>query len=158
MAVHRLPGADTTTKLDAIQSRDKRYQLLLAEAARLGWPRGFCNDLYLHDRRKLEDYRDNHEMIWVLRENGTHLYPVLCESAGEARYYRQVIEYWSGDDKLNQASNDADRARFYFLSESEVKSITWQEAREAVRVRPADRSPVVDGADRTPESRGTSND
>jgi hypothetical protein len=90
----------------AVSSSSERTDSLNRIVA--AWPFGFCDDLYLHDRRKLDDQRDNHRMIWILRENGTHLYPVLCDSTGEARYYRQVIEYWSGEDKLNQASSDAD--------------------------------------------------
>jgi hypothetical protein len=105
----------------------------------LGWPVCFCDDLYLHDREKLETSGDE-RMIWILRQHGTHLYPVKCGSSGERDYYRRVIHYWSGEDKLNVATTDDDRAKFYLLTKDALTPITWQAARDALRVdedRPA---------------------
>lgn len=107
---------------------------MLRESARIGWPKSFSNDLYSHDRDTLANYPDQ-PMIWIVRENGTHLYPTDCDTAGEAAYNRRVIEYWSGDDNLNYASEITDKARFYRLTANTLVAMPWREARDAISVR-----------------------
>jgi hypothetical protein len=46
----------------------------LAEAARVGWPAAYADDLYVHDRRQLAEHAGE-TMLWILRDHGTHLYP-----------------------------------------------------------------------------------
>lgn len=75
-------------------------------------------------------------MIWILGPNGTHLFPTECETSGEASYYRHVIEYWSGDHKLNMASSTADRAKFYLLTAHSLTAIDWKQAKDAIRYKP----------------------
>lgn len=136
LATHQLPGPDTRAKLAAMESTDPRVRLLLKEAARLGWPKAFSNDLYLHDCQTLVNHRDG-PMIWIVRENGTHLYPTRCTTSGEAAYCRRVIEYWSGDNKLNVATRDEDRAKFYLLTDNSLNPISWQAARDSLEVEPS---------------------
>lgn len=131
-----LPGAHTTDKLDATRSTDVRFHLLLAEAAQVGWPRAFCSDLFLHDRETLEQNPDE-TMIWILRDNGTHLYPVTCQTTGERDYCRAVIEYWSGEDRLNVVSDPKERAKFYVLTETALKPVDWKTARDSLRLPPS---------------------
>jgi hypothetical protein len=75
------------------------------------------------------------EMLWILRQYGTHLYPVQCGSGHEAAYYRQVIRYWSGDHKLNLATQDEDRARFYIVTGAGIRQLSADEACQAVDAR-----------------------
>lgn len=140
LAAHQLPGPDTETKLAALEFADPRMRLMLLESSRVGWPFGFSNDLYLHDRETLTKHPCK-EMIWILRENGTHLYPTRCTTSGEAAYYRRVIEYWSGDDKLNAATRNEDRAKFYLLTDKSLNPISWQAARDSLKVEPSSNPP-----------------
>ncbi len=89
-----LPGPDTASKLAAIKESDARFQHMLVEAGRTGWPEAFTEDLYLHDLQALKE-NPGQSMLWVLRQNGTHLYPLTCENSHEAAYCRQVVRYWS---------------------------------------------------------------
>lgn len=134
LALSRLPGPDTRTKREALETHDPRLKLLLAEAARIAWPSAYTDDLYLHDRQQLERHPQE-ELLWILREHGTHLYPTQCDNSHEASFYRQVIEYWSGDHKLNFSPNAEERARYYLVTESTLTPITWQQARDALKVR-----------------------
>lgn len=134
-STEELPGADTRDKLEATRSTDGRFHLLLSEAARIGWPRAFCSDLYLHDREKLELNPDE-PMVWVLRENGTHLYRINCDTTGEMNYCRAVLQYWSGEDKLNLIPNPVERPRFYLLIEESLRLVDWKTARDALQATP----------------------
>ncbi len=133
----QLPGPDTTTKQDAIMSTDPRLQAMLKEAARIGWPNCFQNDLYLHDRAILLD-RPGEPLVWILRDHGTHLLPVECESNGQAEYARAVIHYWSGDDRLNVITNVDERPRFYLVSDSGLIESTATEAASLIRLAAAE--------------------
>lgn len=127
-----LPGPDTTIKQHALLCSDPRYQAMLFEAARLGWPQAFENDLYQHDISILAAHPDQ-AMVWILREHGTHLFPLECQTAGEASYARTVIRYWSGEDKLNVIQNPAERPKYYLVKSSGLTEITAKEA--AVKIR-----------------------
>lgn len=130
-----LPGPDTTTKRDAALSNDPRFQAMLAEAARVGWPAAFTDDLYQHDAKTLAD-NPGEPMLWILRQNGTHLYPLSCDNNHEAFYYRSVIRYWSGDHKLNTADNESDRARYYLVSDSGLTQISADVAATKIEAPP----------------------
>ena len=134
MTPTELPGADTRVKLDAITFFDDRYQMLLREAARVGWPIAFCGDLYVRDREKLA-IAPVREMVWILRESGTHLYPCRCTTSAEASFYRRVIEYWSGDDRPNTVPSGESRARFYLLTPWQLRHVGWQAARARIHVQ-----------------------
>ncbi|QEG35973.1 hypothetical protein [Bythopirellula goksoeyrii] len=130
-----LPGPDTTMKREALLSPDPRLQAMLAEAVRVGWPAAFENDLYQHDLSILEAHPDE-LMVWILREHGTHLFAMECESAGQATYARAVIRYWSGEDKLNVILSPAERPKFYLVSSGGLAETTAQEAASKIRSTP----------------------
>lgn len=129
-----LPGPDTATKLAAIKESDVRFQWMLREAVRAGWPEAFTDDLYQHDLRVLKD-NPGAPMLWILRRHGTHLYPLTCENSHEAAYCRQVIRYWSGDHKLNTATEHDERATYYIVSESGIEQISADQAADHIKVR-----------------------
>lgn len=130
-----LPGPDTSTKADALEFPDPRFRLLLAESARTGWPKAFCNDLFLHDLDYLKRYPQETEMVWILRDHGTHLYPVKLDSRGEAQFVRDTISYHSGDHKLNVADRESDRARYYHLAAGALTPVSPQEALDLITVK-----------------------
>lgn len=127
-----LPGSDTTTKKNALLCADPRFQAMLKVAAQTGWPNAFENDLYQHDISILEAH-PGEPMLWILRDHGTHLFPLECQTAGEARYARTVIRYWSGDYKLNVIDNPAERPLFYVVSHSGLIATTPKEAAAKIR-------------------------
>lgn len=139
----RLPGPNTTTKLHAAASTDPRFQAMLAEAARIGWPQGFENDLYQHDLAILEACPEQ-KMVWVLRDSGTNLFPIQADSPGAAHYSRCVLRYWSGDDKLNFIPEPAERPRFYFVGPAGIEETTAIAAAAAIE-SPARVRGSVDG-------------
>ena len=49
------------------------FDALAAEAERVGWPRDYRNDLYVHDLRQLDATDPSVPFVWVLRECGTCL-------------------------------------------------------------------------------------
>ena len=108
---------------------------MLAEAARVGWPEAFENDLYQHDLAILEAH-PRAAMLWILREHGTHLFPLECETPGQATYARTVIRYWSGEDKLNVILSLAERPKFYLVSTAGLTETTAQEAASKIRWTP----------------------
>jgi len=108
---------------------------MLAEAARVGWPAAFTDDLYQHDAQMLAE-NPGEPMLWILRQNGTHLYPLSCDNNHAASYYRSVIRYWSGDHKLNTADSDSDRARYYLVSDSGLQQISADVAASKISARP----------------------
>ncbi len=134
LSANSLPGPDTATKLAAIKDSYTRFQYMLTEAGRTGWPEAFTEDLYLHDLQVLKE-NPSQPMLWILRRHGTHLYPLAWENAHEAAYCRQVIRYWSGEHKLNTASTDEERAKYYIVSETGLEEISADEAAERVKVR-----------------------
>ncbi len=139
----RLPGPNTTTKLHAAASTDPRLQAMLAEAARIGWPQGFENDLYQRDLAILEAHPEQ-KMVWVLRDSGTNLFPIQADSPGAAHYSRCVLRYWSGEDKLNFIPELAERPRFYFVGPTGIEETTAVEAAAAIE-SPARAGGAVDG-------------
>ena len=134
LSEHLLPGPNTATKREALLSVDPRFRLLLHEAARIDWPVAYGNDLYVYDRQLLEKTPAG-DFVWILRSHGTHLYPVVCDTSAEQHYRRCVIEYWSGDDRLNRTGCVHERARYYLLSGNVLRNITWQQAESLFTVR-----------------------
>ena len=112
--LHCLPGPDTNTKQAAVQSTDRRYQLMLAEVAEVGWPLAWSNDVYIHDRRWLSEYPDE-PMIWILRDTGSSLVPVRCFNQHERRDYMRLVHYYSGYCQLNFFADEdpGTHPRFY---------------------------------------------
>ena len=72
-----LPGPDTRTKSEAAATDDWRLKRMLAVAREVGWPMAWTDDLYRHDRKKL-DANPGEAFLWILRDTGTHLYPLTC--------------------------------------------------------------------------------
>ncbi len=134
ISANSLPGPDTAFKLAAIKESDVRFQHMLLEATRTGWPEAFTDDLYRHDLQALKE-NPGQPMLWVLRQNGTHLYQLTCENSHEAAYCRQVVRYWSGDHKLNTASTQDERAKYYVVDENGLEEINADEAAERIKVR-----------------------
>jgi hypothetical protein len=54
---------------------DKQFEALVEESQRVRMPVLYSNDLYKHDRSILRKWKPR-SFIWVVRENGTHLYPL----------------------------------------------------------------------------------
>lgn len=54
---------------------DKQFEVLVEESQRVRMPRLYSNDLYKHDRSILRKWKPR-SFVWVVRENGTHLYPL----------------------------------------------------------------------------------
>ena len=98
--VTRLPGPDTGTKQQAAGTSDNRLLQMLAVAADVGWPMCWTDDLYRHDLAKLAEH-PGETVLWILRDTGTHCYPVRCFNFHEADARRRTIHYWSGDHQLN---------------------------------------------------------
>jgi hypothetical protein len=123
----RLPGPDTRTKREAATTGDNRLLHMLRIASDIGWPLAWTDDLYRHDREKLAAH-PGESFLWILRDTGTHAYPLRCGNRHEARGYCQTIHYWSGEHRLNVTDDADQRARYYVVSSSGVKSLSWQEA------------------------------
>ena len=135
LSAAKLPGPDTHTKLDAIKTDDPRLRGLLRIAQDTGRPSAYTNDLYLTDRRILASFPDE-PLIWILRENGTHLLITHCHTNGEAKYARDVIEYWSGDHYLNATQSPDDRARYFLVEPKRIREVAARRALECIRVEP----------------------
>lgn len=129
-----LPGPDTRMKRAALTSHDSRQQSLLRIAAEAGWPEAYADDLYRHDLEMLAA-NPGTPMLWILRANGTHLYPLECHNTHEAQYYRQVIHYWSGDHRLNVSTQAEDRARYFVITGADLTEVTADEAKDRIRVK-----------------------
>lgn len=92
LTAESLPGPDTATKLVAIKETAARSQWMLREAVRPGWTEAFTEDLYQHDLLILPDHPGK-PMLWILRQHGTHLFPVTCDTSHEPAFCRLVIRY-----------------------------------------------------------------
>ncbi|MFZ5832432.1 MAG: hypothetical protein ACOY3P_20285 [Planctomycetota bacterium] len=133
----KLPGPDTSTKWNASESSDPRMQALLREAIATGWPAAFENDLYQHDLAVLEEYPDQ-DMVWILRDHGTHLFPVRCTFYGTAKWARTVCQYHSGDHKLNTYGPQDRRPIYYHITaDGRALRITPDTAYSMIRVEQA---------------------
>lgn len=128
-----LPGPDTATKREALLDAEPRFLQMLAEAARLGWPTAFENDLYLHDRHILAAHPAE-AMVWILRSHGTHLFPTECESPAASQCVREVIHYWSGGHALNASASVDYAARYYVVTPRGLTPLDWRGASEAITV------------------------
>ena len=123
----QLPGPDTQSKREACQYalKDGRYFRLLQLAIWHNWPEAYTDDLYIHDRRQCQDYPDV-DMIFTLRDHGTHLWPVI---KGDFQWSRSVILFQAGDHKLNRYGPDDARAKFFHVPAfGEAVEVTPQEA------------------------------
>jgi hypothetical protein len=130
-----LPGPDTRTKSEAAATDDWRLKRMLGVAREVGWPMAWTDDLYRHDKQKL-DANPGEAFLWILRDTGTHLYPLTCFNWHEAESYRRTIHYWSGHHNLNVIDDPAERARYYVVSNTTLKSLSWQEAMQCFTVQP----------------------
>ena len=131
LRLHSLPGPDTQTKQEALQSTDQRYLLMLAEVAEVGWPVAWSNDVYIHDRRRLSEHPDE-PMIWILRDTGSSLVPVRCFNKHERRDYLRLVYYYSGHCPLNYFAdeNPKTHSRFYEVTANRLDRLTWEQAQE----------------------------
>lgn len=110
-----LPGPETKTQLAARRQAltDQRLSAMMTVAAETQWPEAWQDDLYVHDAALLLETQG--EMLWILRDHGTHLYPVLCENSGELHHARTVVRYHSGNHKLNWIEGPHRRPRFFHV-------------------------------------------
>jgi hypothetical protein len=127
--LEQLPGPDTKTKAEAVRSKDPRYLLMLQEAAEVGWPAAYQQDLYQHDRSKLEEYPEQ-AILWILRDTGTSVLPLRCESSHWLADYRRHVGWYSGEHKLNYFADEPAEThpRFYVVRSNRMEPVTWQEA------------------------------
>lgn len=73
--VPRPRATRTTTSGGRKTLADKQFAVLVEESQRVRMPLHYSNDLYKHDRSILRKWKPR-SFIWVVRENGTHLYPL----------------------------------------------------------------------------------
>jgi len=113
--------------------RSSMYDLLVAEAQRLGWPRLFQTDLTVHDRRLLSQRNplQGGEFVWVVREHGTHLY--FLEPAAS----RRVSDWELGLMRYHQQH---ERCHWY-IGDIARRTLTPTTAEAAIRRYQAAQSP-----------------
>ena len=70
------PGIDTAPNTAARCTPAPHYEAILAEAARVGWPTAYRRDLLVHDRNILGRLDPATPFVFVLRDKGTHVFPV----------------------------------------------------------------------------------
>lgn len=73
------------------------YAAMRAESRRLRLPRRFRTDLTRHDRQLLRKLRADAQFVWILREDGTHLWTVdFVDGAGNtaAELIRYAADTW----------------------------------------------------------------
>jgi hypothetical protein len=95
------------------------YNSMLAEAARVGWPAHYRNDLLVHDKDFLAAHQPM-SFIWVLRECGTNVIP-LDPLNRTLTYELRWFERYERDVKLYHASGDS------------IAPITFERANELVQ-------------------------
>lgn len=70
------------------------YDLLLAKSEEIGWPVHYKKDLTEIDKEVLEELKPE-KFIWVVRECGTHLLPLIESTPREKKleitYIRAVV-------------------------------------------------------------------
>ena len=129
-----LQGPLTADKLLAIRSTDLRMHYMLTIARETGWPTCFQNDLYCHDRRVLGEY-PGADMVWILRDSGTDLYPA-CDDRHSVASYRSQCMYWSGGHKLNW-NNGIPIARYFHVRPEGIAEVSASEAMALFHARQA---------------------
>lgn len=92
------------------------YMALAAEAARVGWPRSFVNDLFVHDYAFLRGRAVSDSFAWVLRPDGTHLIPTEHEDK-RGRWPAPKIP------ALVAEAFGAESCRFYFWNGDRLESL-----------------------------------
>lgn len=60
------------------------YDLLLAKSEKIGWPVHNKKDLTEHDKQYLKEEKPE-KFIWIVRESGTHLLPLIESSTREKK-------------------------------------------------------------------------
>lgn len=102
------------------------WALIHARAKALGLPRAFASDLFVHDRRALEQAPRDARFIWAIGESGTYLHWIarkgyLCckysDAHSIAEYLTQErphIFYWDG---ATLSAIDRDAAAEFFQVE-----------------------------------------
>lgn len=118
---------------------DNRFTLLETESNRVGWPIGFKSDLTVHDRRYLKAVPTDAKLVWILRPMGTHLYAAACDNRAEAAYIRKVIQYYSGECRINVFPiDDPEAPKFYSLQNDKLTQISHELAYRLISVRNLD--------------------
>jgi hypothetical protein len=69
-------GFDSAPNAGAQCAARPHYVAIETEAQRVGWPVAYKRDLYVHDRNALARLPRRVPFVFVLRDNGTHLFPV----------------------------------------------------------------------------------
>jgi len=85
------------------------------------WPKHYTSDLSTDYQVILRDLSDGDAFIWVVREMGTHLYPLKYVPDDKVGFIRQAMVYherenknalvyvWNGYDKLSRITYDMAR-------------------------------------------------
>lgn len=99
-----------------------QHQQLLAEAARVGWPEHYRDDLFVYDKVALAKYTPT-EFGWVLRRCGTDFYFPNDEASfnwAQANFSLDptVRPYWFSDGRLQPMTH----AEFLAKVKPEVKN------------------------------------
>lgn len=86
------------------------YRAMKIEAAHLGLPQNFRDDLYKHDRRTLSRKTAPDTFGWILRESGTELLYIGNKwSITTAKYYQNYPEahyFWYDGSALQYVEPD----------------------------------------------------
>lgn len=101
---------------------DKQFALLVQESQRLRMPTHYSNDLYKHDLKILRRNKPR-SFIWIVREHGTHLYPL--DTGGKPlsdKEYQQILRSVEYDVKR------ADRKEVYVVKGTTMESATGSRA------------------------------
>jgi len=96
---------------------DKQFAVLVEESQRVRMPRLYSNDLYKHDRSILRKWKPR-SFIWVVRENGTHLYPL--DKAGKPVDARALKTLVTSVEYHAKASGQ----KIYLVKGTSLKALT----------------------------------
>ena len=109
-------------------THDPRMATMLALHKQTHWPIAYLDDIHIHDRATLAEYPGS--MVWILREMGTHTYPLAEMEYPPRAELRKACEWHSGDHPMNHyRADDPTRPLFFRIdTDGSYTSITPQEA------------------------------
>ena len=102
------------------------YYQLHKEAARVGWPLAYPEDLTRHDHDYLAKYTPD-RFVWVLRANGTHL--LLAEKERWAHDWLLSVRRSEGIADLKDDAPMPSQ-RYYIFEDNLLREVAFSEARE----------------------------
>lgn len=136
MMTMSLPGPDTESKTEAIAyaEQNRQFSNMLVICEKTEWPICWTDDVYRHDKEFVANH-PNTEFVWILRENGSHLYEIDDDCSGSRSYAVNVIDYHSGNSRLNhyEPSDSQRRPKFYHIRHFGVVDISPEQAKKLIQ-------------------------